>query len=289
MTPGRRPDGLREDSGDCPPVIPDIGGTWDGSGYESGQLDGVVLTSPTSNNTKGDWVSLIASTAIDANELVISVKRSAASRSHLVDIGIGGSGNSVSSIIIPNLLVTTAAAALAIHHYRFPVPLIPAGTRIAARYQTTDTSLTNCRLGLQLGFHSWGPVDPGTIVAMGVDTATSLGTTVVTQSFPATTWTEITASTTDRLQALWIVTGWTASLAADMTNNFDLATGPAASESLLIPRDFFMLNNGIDHQPRPVSGPFPVDVAAGTRLAARISSSFASQNVATALYGMTVP
>lgn len=148
-----------------------------------GEPGGVTVSNPAgAANTKNTtWTQLIASTAFDAQLVVIYVGSSSAAAtdtSTLLDIGIGAS--TAETVIIPDLLAGgTGASNVGGRHYIFPL-YIPAGSRLSARSQsvrTTGSTLVSVQL-------YGGPRDPanwwcGTqVTAYGISTADSGGTLV---------------------------------------------------------------------------------------------------------------
>lgn len=108
---------------------------------------GVDLTVPGSLNTKGNWVDLVASTATrDYAGLICGLQAAGSSNlpngKALVDIGIGGSGNSVTSIIAADIPVATSSTES--FAPVFPalctfIQHVPTGSRLAGRFARTST------------------------------------------------------------------------------------------------------------------------------------------------------
>lgn len=94
-------------------------------------------------NTKVSWVQLTASTSEDIAEIILVAGDEAASGLtsawYLVDVAIGPSGSE--KIIIPDIPFTSFASGSGLNPYLIgPLPCsIPAGSRIAVRFQSTAT------------------------------------------------------------------------------------------------------------------------------------------------------
>ena len=116
----------------------------DSMGFVSASSKGTAVTPSTTANTKGSYAELTSATARDYIGLMVYWDAGFTGMStshHLMDIAIGGSGSEIN--IIPNLLMATFATT----PYTiwppaspfFPIS-IPAGTRIAARMQSSASS-----------------------------------------------------------------------------------------------------------------------------------------------------
>lgn len=125
-----------------------------GSGLESasravtyGQVTasstGTAMTAPVSTNTKAAWTQIVASTTSPARWLLVGITNPPTTiptgASGLIDVGAGIAGSE--GIIIPDIAftVTTGCDINAAMALCFPVNL-PAGVRLATRYQATSIS-----------------------------------------------------------------------------------------------------------------------------------------------------
>jgi hypothetical protein len=97
------------------------------------------MTLPAAINTKGAWTEITAATSASIRWLVPLVVGNStdtawvANHRGLIDIGVGGSGSE--AVIVPDVGFG-AFNNEAILHFPVTVPVrIPAGTRLAARYQ----------------------------------------------------------------------------------------------------------------------------------------------------------
>lgn len=97
-----------------------------------------TVTGPASQNTKGSWTQLIASTARRTLALTFTVDLTAAVADTVFDIGVGAGG--VEVVVIPDLRCFSSGT----HNqttFTFTIPFsIPAGSRIAARLANTENA-----------------------------------------------------------------------------------------------------------------------------------------------------
>lgn len=115
-------------------------------GTDTATSKGVTVSNPGSNNTKGSWTQIIAATAEPFDALIVGAQGAAgtaftASGEGLVDIGYGASGAEVK--LVENLKIQSSVSE---QIHLIPHPLIipcrlPAGTRLAARYQRSVTTM----------------------------------------------------------------------------------------------------------------------------------------------------
>lgn len=109
----------------------------------TGTSAGVTVTNPGSANTKGAWTEMTASVPQALQGLVIAQQgaqsNNVSNGGILVDIAVGASGSEV--VVIPNIPLqgNSAEVIWALTPATFAVS-IPAGARIAARYQRANTA-----------------------------------------------------------------------------------------------------------------------------------------------------
>lgn len=254
------------------PDWPWIGGSLQ---YETGGADatntrGTTLTRPASNNAKGAWVELIASTALPADLLVLMLRMTVLGDC-LVDIGIGAAGSE--KVLIPDVLHSGRASFAS--HVRFPVR-IPVGTRIAARYQVSVYSGHVLYGAVLLGSNPFLP-GPGLqrVTAYGVNAGDS-GAVGVDPGSVANTkgaYSEVEDSTANPIRLLYIALGIQYNNV--MTGGdvlLDVAIGAAGSEKDILSNVWVYAADTENYAPA-VLGPFPVNIPAGTRLAVRAQST----------------
>jgi hypothetical protein len=269
------------------PYIPDTcNGTDIGNSPATSSL-GTTITASSTINTKGSWTQLIASTAADATWMVVQLKRGANTSVCLaVDIAIGASGSE--QTIATNL--TAGLTGISINPnvvvYSFPVT-IPAGTRIAARCQAdvaSDTVYVTILLldGSLLGMEGAGIDD------IGFNAAASKGTTVNASSTINTkgSYSQLVASTTRDYVGLLISIDPGTNYGLVGNQLYDLAIGASGSEIVIIPNILSPKTaNGNALGPTPF-GPIPLQIPAGTRLAARAQSDTVSTYTGITVYGI---
>lgn len=107
---------------------------------------GTNLTIPGANNTKGAWVELVTTTAESYTALMVGVQGAAdttqGATTQLIDIGVGASGSEV--VVVPNIYTVTASSeAVTVPDSGAWLVDVPAGSRIAARYQLSSITNTN--------------------------------------------------------------------------------------------------------------------------------------------------
>lgn len=121
---------------------------YDSVGFVSGSSIGTQVFDPGSNNTKGSWTQLVASTTRDyVGFMPITSFKLGGSRTYMIDIAIGSGGNE--KVILPNLLMSGDSGAIC--NAFFPIA-IPAGTRISARKQSDITTADETWVMLLAGY-----------------------------------------------------------------------------------------------------------------------------------------
>lgn len=258
-------------------LVKSIGGRIETCGTVAASSRGTSVTSGAAN-TKGAYAQLIASSAFDADALLVIAAHEAVgflgiTVSALLDIAIGAAASE--QVVIPDVL-------LSLNQWcgrsgsPFLVPCkIPAGSRIAARLASSDAStpfnVTVCAINYGL-FAMPG----GKIVSYGTASATSRGTSLDPGATANTkgAYSQLVASTNEDLSGIIICVG---SQNLDKTTScealLDIAIGAAASEIILIAD----LPLGVDtnaQQYMPLVFPFiPCKIPAGTRIAARCQNT----------------
>jgi hypothetical protein len=239
--------------------------------------DTVVVNHHANANQKGSWVELIAATAFDWKafdfQVYSSYQAPGSFTSALTDIGIGGAGSE--QVLLENLMSSPLANSplnIFTNVVWQSIPLaIPAGTRIAARGQSTPSGGTKQSgvyiLGKGGGFTEHPVL--GRATTIGTDTASSRGTVVTTAASAngKGSWAQLTASAPHSVRHLMV-------MAARMNSNFciDIGVGAAASEVVV-------LANLLANPNGPVVPIYPVAIPAGTRIAARASATVANQTL----------
>lgn len=237
-------------------------------------------------HTKGAWVELFASTAFNTTWLdliVMGTANSGANRHMLCDVGIGPAGSE--TVLIPNVAIGCAGGIR-----RYPIPIwVPAGTRIAVRYQTLTTSHP---ITLQIAIHNTGHLQSDTgngAIACGVNTATSSGTALALAGAINTlsAWTEITASTSAAIRSLLVTTQGplSASWADNASVLIDVGYGASGAEQVLI--SGLPMGWGTTEMTDSTPLILPVNLPSGTRLVGRYQSTHINQAPTMAMLGIS--
>lgn len=235
--------------------MPDFGGL---SGYgRTSSLIGTSLTAPGSVNTKGAWTQVTSSAPFDVAWMSLGI-RAAQSDFALLDIGVGGSGSE--QVVIPNVPFTGNVNDIYGGPYDYPIS-IPAGTRIAARYQNKSAMSTTLMMILCAAPMLRIP-EASRIIDWGSDLSTSRGTSC------GTSYTQIVGSTD--FATRWIqITGL-----ANGTQEQDwwLAVGGSGAE-----QEVFRSHDLMRGAPTVYNGlsihTLPLSIPAGTRLSGKSSAN----------------
>jgi len=224
--------------------------------------------------SKGSWAQMIASTAQDSYGIIICINSNytaSASRNSVIDIGIGASSSE--TVLIPDLIGGNAATyALGGQYYYFPL-LIPAGTRISARSQSSVT--TALRVYAQLLQQPINPaqIRKGSFVeAIGVSLPGGASVTAGTTNKGS--WVSL-GTTTNKVW--WWQLGVqvnTADVSHSITaNHVDLAVGNATNKQIIIADLNVILHSNEYTSNPPLSAGVEYPVPAGTEVYARAQCS----------------
>lgn len=252
---------------------------WEAFGADLTESRGTDVPDAASANTKSSYVELIASTSFDYDGFFTSANQSTVNaQGILFDIAIGAGGSEIDKI--GNVRCSEGGASAgnySAHLLQYWPVHIPAGTRIAGRYQASAIGAGSLRMmgwgfqgggGGPLGFRE--AIDHGAVPASSRGTTVDPGTTANTKGG----WTEIAASVSDDLAAIAVGVGSNGdtSLAAFEEWMLDIGVGAGGSEVVKLPNLEFVGGLGID-RPIPVFvGPFPMKIPAGSRIAANAQS-----------------
>ena len=226
------------------------------------------VTANASAHTKGAWVQLVASTAANADVLILNVAcaANATNTAALIDVGIGASG--AETVIIPNLAVG-GSDGNGSWYITLPVK-IPAGSRLAARSQTVRTGGVNIAVRAVLQSSAKYDDAPTTVDVIGTSTATSEGVATVTNN----TYVELTSSSSQEYNAVVVVPSLTSTSTGATQLLVDLATGASGSETIAATHRLQTNTAEACSYRNPAllagyaAGPFP----SGTRFAVRVSA-----------------
>lgn len=245
-----------------------------GDGPQYSIATGAWTAVAASNNTKGAWVELSASTPVAAQGILVQMGGvGGAATNVLFDLGVGPAGSEI--VILGNFLQNYNVNACAYRAHALFLPIgIPAGTRLAIRSQgALKAGVAWVSINLVAGGLLF-PMPLSQIDTYGANTGTSGGTSIDPGATINTygAWVQLSASCND-LKMLFMAigsqnnTGTSAALW-----RVDVGIGAAGYEYAVISQ--LELGSGITGAVCPPSmGPFPVHIPAGTRIAVRAQCS----------------
>lgn len=226
-----------------------------------------------SANVKGAWVEVVAALAYSTAGVLLQWKGNSTNYS-LIDVGIGAGGSEV--VVLPNIVGIVSMADNGWNSAFFPLAL-PAGTRVACRYQAATGGLTT---GVKLLFITDNFIGLQPVTRWqdwGTNTGASTGAAVVAGGSAHTKggYSQLIAATAFTTKWLALMVAW-----SDTNRNFaiDIAIGAAASEEVVIP-DLFSFNSSA------VVVGLPFSIPGGSRVAARCASQNASSTVLLSVLG----
>ena len=227
--------------------------------------DAIALTVAGAVNTKSAWTELIASTPFDSFGIVV---QGGMVNIGSFDIGVGAAG--YEQIIISDFYQGFRLSGSKTMY--FPIA-IPAGSRIAARYQSVQIAIVP-KMNV---FLCQGDVNRtfSQIVTYGFVSGTSKGLTVDPGTTLNTkgTWNEIVASTVKDIKAIAIIIGDQAYSRGNAQIDWliDIGIGAAGYENVFIPDWWARYNYSSSAIPiEPANSPwFWLPIPAGSRLAVR--------------------
>lgn len=248
------------------------GGRTQSAGVDTTASTGTsCATDGSTANTKGTWVSLLASTTFTSRGFYVQGHVDTA-HNGLFDIGLSFDSGSTWSAILSNIPCAVDNVASHQNRTHMWVPLrVPAGCAVGARMQGSNTTAT-AHVLVTLVERTWGQ-HPGYAVATtyGANTGSSRGTALdaggSANTLPAN-YVQITSSTSNALRHLGIAFSSVNQAAGSTPTGILLhvAKGAAASEVDIAAA----LWGGSGNPPAlPRGWDLPVSLAAGTRLAAK--------------------
>ena len=240
---------------------------------------GTTITAPGSVNTKGAWAQIVASTDFPAVGIIVAlqIEPGSGDTQQLIDVGVGAAASEV--VIVPNLLTNRCTSAEGAKWKVYIPVAIPAGTRVAMRYQSNGTApVIYATVAIVGGQAKRQILSPGKCTDYGSATGTSVGQTVDPGGTINTegAYTQIVASTTYAIRGLIVCLGNLTTGAGNPRWLADLAVGAGGSEQIVI-ADLMHSNPG------PAGGGghasdngwhyLPMAIPAGTRIAMRAQCS----------------
>lgn len=247
-----------------------------------------------SSGAKGAWTQLIASTEIEASEIILWVDFngvSGSNRAKLLDLSIGdGSQNPVRSLV-ENMVVGAFMAGSGIARVPLRVPLrIPQGVEIIAR---TSCPVNGATVPVSTELVGGLKASPSftSCVTYGADESTERGTELAAPASANTwgAWTEITAATTQPIYQMGVgFNGPNNNTWTSASNFIEVGYGGAGSEVSLYSGIYFTtLNSETLNEMLPMGHIIPVltPLPAGTRIAARHHCTITTQQVNLLIHG----
>jgi hypothetical protein len=237
---------------------------------------GINVNTHASANTKGSsFTTLVASTDFDCDGFFIISTGASANVDILFDIAIGAAASE--TVIVADITQTGATTSASSGNITYIPLYVKAGVRISARSQGS-TGGSNVILGVILvraGSSLYRSLSRAT--TYGANTADSGGTGIDpgADDHAKGSYAELTAAATNPIKALIVCVGdrANAAIVGTTTHMIDVATGSAGSESVVI-SDLITRSTATEDTLMPQwFGPFPVDIPAGARLAARCQSN----------------
>lgn len=233
---------------------------------------GIALTANASNNVKGAYSQLVASTPQDAYGLLIQIQGSSTG-DHLIDIAIGAAASE--QIIAANIVHARQIGNTRRGSYALIPGFIPSGTRLSAREQCS-TGGANALIAIIL-LPAIGPFSLANLTRMtnyGGNTTTSGGVSIQPGGTINTkgAYSQISSSTTNPMRWAVLMFGNQANAArANTANNswtVDVAIGSAGNETIIVP-DVFIGAGAADSVVVPILVSIPTNIPSGTRVAVR--------------------
>lgn len=239
------------------------------AGFAAGA--GTGLTPNATANTKGSYSQIEAATTEQCSGLHVGVFPGTgvtyAGGDLLIDVAFGAASSEVD--VVQNLPFTGYAQyAPATSWLWLPIE-IPESTRISARCQSTATSGGDIELMIcRQASHPLTPKGLGKWVTYGADTATSTAVTLTSNFGSPTAYSQVTASLPEHGSMLYVVAQG-GGVPARTIGKFDIdvavGTGGNEVDFLSVP----ITGSSQENVGPWVTGPFFVDIPAGTRLSVR--------------------
>ncbi len=252
--------------------LPD-GGTWETS--PSSGSNQVAVTPGAANTKSAAWATIIAATLYESRQLVVFLGMNDNAADGLVDIAVGAAASEV--IIVANLKVDLPVnSGYVATVYHLPMA-IPAGSRLSAKVQCTNGATNGLHVGIMLaGRPVGGDLDNSCrSETWGAVTADSGGTSVDpgASANVVGVWSELVATTSFDVRQIVIAIGNQVNTARRVSSFLlDIGVGAGGSEIVVLKE--MALRGALNFNVSPtVLGPFPVNIPAGSRVAARLKSS----------------
>jgi hypothetical protein len=223
------------------------------------------------NNTKGTYVQLISGASLTDDVYFVEVTLhanfvSATARATIADIGIDPAGGTTYSVLIADLLCSSACTAMANREgsagFRYEFPLfIKAGSSLAVRASVNNATVGTLRCFITLYCKPQYPemCKTGSFVqSLGVAAATSQGTAVTSGTTAEGAWTNLGTTTKP---TWWHLVGASidnAAIAGNFAYFCDLSAGAAGGEQVLVDDCLLSTNSNVEASwmdgNRPIGG-----------------------------------
>jgi len=267
--------------------VPHTAARSENRGAVPGSSAGTVITGSGTANTKGSYTDIGSTISFDYEWIVLAVGAGSGAADYVFDLAINVGGNRF-----------TIAADLRYCNRRvanqqwdiFVLPIhVPSGSQLSVRCASSTSSAT---LEIVIIGYSSGPFGaPGYSRCLAFYTpSTSMGINCDPGAVANTkTRTQIIASTPGRAVALLAYVGPNADISASATRwLFDIETGGAGSEQVLLPNLYLGRGAPYDIPTSMVFGPYPCDIPTASRMSVNIQSHVTTdgdRDVDVALWG----
>lgn len=244
-------------------------------------------STPGANNTKGSWAQIVAALPFDVGAVLLPVPCFYNTSITALDIGIGASGSE--QVIINNIVGSCQASYITFGEVLLPIS-IKAGTRVACRIQTTDTTANAIQPPFNITFFDASFVSPiaaSVVDSIGFQSASTQGTTVTSGSGSKGSYAALTAATSYDYAGFFLAFDpQTAFNAQAFTVAVDIAIGASGSEKIILPDRSCSLRPGSAFSSGTISPLFAIPIPAGSRIAARAAASSSGAAMGITLYGL---
>ena len=238
------------------------------AGVDTSTSSGTAVTS--GNGVKGSWTEIIASTSSNSTFLILEFNESLAGvlRDFLIDIGVGAAASE--QVLVADIQQQSKSDFNNGQFFYIPVQLA-SGTRLSIRTQT-NSAATDARFIIYLfsgTFQSSSGYAKTTAYGLSGEDGTAVdpGGTANTKG----SWTEITASTSERINEMTIlVSGNTNGAQANGTALYDVAIGGSGSEVIIL-ENLYAASSSFEVSKASIN--IKQKIPAGTRIAIRMQST----------------
>jgi hypothetical protein len=257
------------------------------AGAVSASSTGTTVTADGTAHTKGAYAELVAATPFAVRGFLVMLGPGGDDRDYLIDIAIGAAASERD--VVANLVFAGGSSGVAgVSSSFFPLAL-PQGVRLSARCQSTVGGATVPVAVLLVGETVAGFDALYTCTTYGAAAGDSGGVSVDAGASANTkgNYSEIAAATGAQIR--WLGIGiCNAGTAARATGTWllDIAVGAGGSERVIIP-DLMLHSITTSDVMIPQFVGVPVDIPAGTRIAARVAfSALTNRTFDVVLYGV---